>query len=272
MDLEEYVRFLRRSGHAAPTDSPLRRLVKALLPAPLRGGLKCRLTRAAEPYSRIRARRLAARAGPLRIHLGSGVSPKPGWVNVDLVGAKADLWWDVTRSLPFRDHQVDAVFHEHLLEHLSLEQGLALIRECRRVLKEDGTLRIVVPDCQGYLVSYAEGGTFLEEAKPGRPTSLLAASEVFLRHGHRSAYDFETLSLLCREAGFAGVERSSYGGGRLQPCPDSEHRRWESLYVEAVKRSREWGAPLERGGGGVNGGRREGAGAGRAIRRTWHDR
>jgi predicted SAM-dependent methyltransferase len=234
MELEEYITFLQRSGHAAPTDSALRRSLKALLPAPLRGALKGGLTRVVEPYSRIRVRRISARAAPLRIHLGSGASPKPGWVNVDLVGAKVDLWWDVARRLPFGDHEVDAVFHEHLLEHLSLEQGLALTRECRRVLKEEGTLRIVVPDCQGYLASYANGGEFLEEAKPGRPTQLLAASEVFLRHGHRSAYDFETLALVCRKAGFDTLKRSSFGCGRLQPCPDSEHRRHESLYVEAA--------------------------------------
>lgn len=255
MELEEYIRFLQGAGRGAPTDSAPRRLLKAALPVPLRGALKGGLTRVSEPFSRIRARRLAAKAKPLRLHLGSGASPKPGWVNVDLLGAKVDLWWDVSRTLPFGDHQVDAVFHEHLLEHLSLEQGLALIRECRRVLKEEGTLRIAVPDCQGYLASYANGGTFLEQARPGRPTGLLAAAEVFLRHGHRSAYDFETLALVCKEAGFVDVERSSYGGGRLQPCPDSEHRRHESLYVEAVKRSRETRASPERRSERANGGR-----------------
>lgn len=264
MELQEYIRFLDRSGRASPNDSAARRLLKAMLPVPLRGALKWTLTRVAEPYSQIRARRIAARAAPLLVHLGCGASPKPGWLNVDLLGADVDLWWDVTRRLPFADGQVDAVFHEHLLEHLSLEQGLALTRECRRVLKEEGTLRIVVPDCQGYLASYAEDGAFLEEARPGRPTRLLAASEVFFRHGHRSAYDFETLALVCREAGFAVVERSPYGGGRIQPCPDSDHRQRESLYVEGVKRSRDARGTTERRAGSRNGGRARIVGARRA--------
>jgi predicted SAM-dependent methyltransferase len=236
MDLKEYISFLQQSERTAPTDSVSRRTLKTILPVSLRGTLKQRLTQILVPYSRIRARQLAKSQTPLRLHLGCGASPKPDWVNVDLVGAEADLWWDVSRPLPFAASQVDVIFHEHLLEHLSLEQALALTHECQRVLKDGGILRIAVPDCQAYLASYADNRTFLEESRPGRPTALLAAAEVFLRHGHRSAYDLETLTLLCKEAGFAEVEPSYYGGGQLQLCPDSEHRRGESLYVEATKR------------------------------------
>lgn len=237
MDLKEYISFLQQSERTTPTDSVSRRTLKTVLPISLRGTIEQRLTQMLVPYSRIRARQLAKSQTPLRLHLGCGASPKPGWVNVDLVGVEADLWWDVARRLPFAASQVDVIFHEHLLEHLPLDQALALTRECQRVLKDGGVLRIAVPDCQAYLASYAENRTFLEESRPGRPTALLAAAEVFFRHGHRSAYDLETLTLLCKEAGFAEVAPSHYGGGQLQPCPDSEHRRNDSLYVEAVKRA-----------------------------------
>jgi hypothetical protein len=49
-------------------------------------------------------------------------------------------------------------------------------------------------------------------------------------------YDFETLEVMLREVGFAVVKRSAFGEGRLTPSPDSEGRRQETLYVEAIKR------------------------------------
>jgi len=48
-------------------------------------------------------------------------------------------------------------------------------------------------------------------------------------------YDFETLKLILQEAGFTAVERSAFGEGRLATSLDSEDRRLETLYVEAVK-------------------------------------
>lgn len=234
MNLSEYVSFLQQAERTAPSDSGLRRLAKLAVPPPSRGAVKAALTQLIEPYSRLRARRLKPSATPLRLHLGCGSTRKPGWVNIDLFGTAADLWWNVSKPLPFSTRSVDAIFHEHLLEHLPLGRALALTRECRRVLKAGGTLRVVVPDSEASIASYTNNGEARGALNPERPTALLAASEVFQRHGHRSAYDFETLALLCREAGFEEVERASYGQSRLDPCPDSEHRRDRSLYVESV--------------------------------------
>lgn len=63
---------------------------------------------------------------------------------------------------------------------------------------------------------------------------MLALQEVFLRHGHRAAYDFETLELLLVASGFEAVRLCRFGVG-LPRGPDSSHRRAESIYVEATK-------------------------------------
>jgi predicted SAM-dependent methyltransferase len=235
MELEEYVQFLAESDRESPDDSTPRRLLKRAIPMELRGALKQLATRLGASFWRRRAQKLERDPEPLRLHLGCGATKKPGWVNIDLAGANVDLAWDITDPLPFQDGAVDVIFHEHLLEHLSLAKGLSLMRECHRLLKEGGVLRVAVPNCRNYLTAYASGDTLLDDLKPGRPTPLLAASEVFLRHGHRSAYDLETLTLLCKAGGFSAVRESSYGSGQIRPSPDSEHRRRESLYVESVK-------------------------------------
>jgi predicted SAM-dependent methyltransferase len=216
--------------------SLLRRFAKRVLPTALHYPVRSAATDALRLRERHHASNLA-RKGDIRLHLGSGRRRKPGWVNIDLfLGAPVDLGWKLPRPLPFAPQTVNAIFHEHLLEHLTLEQGLALLDECHRLLRLGGILRIGVPDAGGYLRAYAgDDRRILDEVRPGRPTRLLAIQEVFYRHGHRTMYDLETLTLLCKAAGFSRVEERSFGDSRLDPAPDSEGRRLETLYVEAVR-------------------------------------
>ena len=196
------------------------------------------LTLAVMPVQRRRARRLQS-IRPLRLHLGSASNRLPGWVNVDLVrpGRALDLYWDLRRPIPFPDSSVDAIFAEHLLEHLPFPAGIRLLRECRRVLRPGGIVRVGVPDLDRYVASYLGRDDIIERVRPGRPTRAIALGEPFFLYGHRCMYDFETMRRALVDAGFIKVERSSFGEGRLQPSPDSIGRRDETMYVEA------WGTP-----------------------------
>ena len=208
-----------------------KRVAKRLFPAPLRMRPRLVATRAL----RVReGRRLAALPRPLRLHLGSGNEHKDGWVNIDLAGYPVEAAWNLARPLPLPGGSAEAVFHEHLLEHLTLEQGLAFCVESHRLLRPGGILRVGVPDAGAAAHSYADdAGAFLERVRPGRPTAMLALQELFYYAGHRTMYDFETLVLLLRAAGFGEPERRAFGETALEPPPDSAHRRDETLYVEA---------------------------------------
>ena len=108
------------------------------------------------------------------------------------------------------------------------------MEDCFRVLRPQGVLRIGVPDLRRYIEAYMGDGSFLEEMRPGRPTRALAMQELFFRHGHRSAFDWDTLALITQAAGFSSCERRLFGESLLDPVPDSEERRGETLYVECV--------------------------------------
>lgn len=78
------------------------------------------------------------------------------WVNIDFAPA-SDLVKkvNVLEGLPFDNDSFDVVYSSHFLEHLSPEQAKFFLRECYRVLKPGGIIRIVVPDleniCREYL-------------------------------------------------------------------------------------------------------------------------
>lgn len=193
------------------------------------------LTTILVPSQAQKARQLARSGANLKLHLGCGNTLLDGWINLDLVHPtrKQQLHWDLRRGIPFPDESVQAIFTEHMLEHLTLPDALTLLKECRRVLNAEGILRIGVPDLERYALSYLGRDPLIDLHRPCRPTRGIAFSEIFFFYGHRSMYDFDTLNVLLREAGFSHVARCEFGSGSLQPCPDSSLRADETLYVEA---------------------------------------
>ena len=83
------------------------------------------------------------------LNVGCGRRFHADWVNVDLVPSDESVQaYDISKGLPFGDGQFDAVYHSHVLEHLTPETGRALLAECWRVLKPGGVVRVVVPDLE----------------------------------------------------------------------------------------------------------------------------
>lgn len=194
------------------------------------------LTTARLPLERRRAATIAADGRALRLHLGCSDVYLEGWLNVDMADPRhrLDLSWDLRRGIPLPDGRADAIFAEHLFEHIGLDGGLSLMRECRRVLAPGGVVRITVPDLERYARSYLGDDPLLDDCRGGRPTRAMAFEEIFFHHGHRAMYDFETMALMLRSVGFEAVERSAFGESRLSPVPDGANRRPETLYVEAL--------------------------------------
>lgn len=64
----------------------------------------------------------------------------------------ADLTKDL--PLPFPDDSFDAIYSYHILEHLTPEAGLRVMREWRRVLKPGGICRVSTPDLAFFAEDY----------------------------------------------------------------------------------------------------------------------
>ena len=235
-DIGTYVAYLKDERSRGLPRGTAAGLLRRVSSPGLRDAAKLYGTTLFAPINGRRARAIAARRTDLRLHLGSGANRLPGWVNIDLVGMGSDLAWDLRRRLPFPDGSARAAFLEHVIEHFALADALAVLKDCHRVLAAGGTIRVGVPDLGRYIRSYAGDGELIEQARPNRPTPLLAVAEVAQFHGHRSAYDAETLVLLLEEAGFIDVDVRSFGESKtLDPVPDLEVRRLDTVYAEGTR-------------------------------------
>jgi predicted SAM-dependent methyltransferase len=188
----------------------------------------------------------------LLLNVGAGECGKEGWINLDAFpGTKIDCLYDARKRLPFPSGSIKGIFSEHFFEHLDYtEEAPLFLRECYRVLRKGGVLRIIVPDAEKYLMAYAQGGW--REFKSLRPlddqmrdpyygweynTRMELVNHVF-RQGqqHKFAYDFETIEFLLKRNGFQDVRKQEYGRSVMpEICIDLEIRRTESLYVESIK-------------------------------------
>ena len=147
-------------------------------------------------------------AVPLRLHLGCGQSPIPGWLNIDVqLLPGVDRVLDVRRGLPFEN--VAAIYGEHFLEHLELEEGLACLVECRRALAPDGILRVSTPNLDWVLAShYRYGGWATEEEAI---SDCFRMNRAFHGWGHRFLYNRQALEAALSAAGFSTITMHRYG-------------------------------------------------------------
>src|SRR3954447_6634717 len=74
---------------------------------------------------------------------------------------------DLRKPLPFDSGVFDAVYANHVLEHLTPSEAEGLAAELRRVLKAGGTARLVVPDLESAARNYLHClGEYLSDPSP----------------------------------------------------------------------------------------------------------
>ena len=183
------------------------------------------------------ARRLTAFAGPRRLCLGSGHAPIPGWINIDYE-PPADVLLDLRYGIPVPEGSIDTIYSEHLVEHLSLDAASALFRECRRILKPGGVLRIATPDLEDLVTEYRRDWRsrhdWINWPEYGYIDTPVRMVNVAMREwGHRYLYDFTELALRLGEAGFERVDRAELGTSAFPELGGLETRADSRLIIEA---------------------------------------
>ncbi|WP_338767944.1 methyltransferase domain-containing protein [Bernardetia sp. ABR2-2B] len=181
----------------------------------------------------------------ISLNVGAGPFGKKGWINVDMFKLdNVTFTYDCRRKMPFRDNSVKRIRCEHVFEHLTMQDEVPdFLRECRRVLKEDAVLRIVVPDITKFIKAYYEKDMVLwkemgfEVGNEEAPTAAYLLNHVFRQDGeHKFAYDFETLKHVVKKAGFSKVIHQKWKVSIDDKLKDDlENHRPYSLYVDCIK-------------------------------------
>jgi len=168
-------------------------------------GLHVRAVKLLERFGRWRRQR--ARIEPIRqhidrLHIGCGPQALAGWTNVDIeFFPGVDVVRDVRDGLPFTGARY--VYAEHFIEHLTYDEALRFLKECRAALRDDGVLRVSTPNLDWVLETHYRG--------PERVGICFAINKAFRGWGHQFLYNEETLVATLQAAGFAEVKFFAYG-------------------------------------------------------------
>ncbi len=181
---------------------------------------------------------------PVKLNIGCGTDYKEGWINIDNNSddniTRLDLNWDLRYPLPCEDGSVDFIFHEHFMEHLTVEEGIRSTKDFLRVLKPGGVLRIATPDLDEAVTSYQDQKW---KEKPFIKRFQLEFVETkaeminmkFRWWGHKWLYDWEELDRRLREAGCQHIRRCKLRKSAYPELCGLETRDESTLIAEVRK-------------------------------------
>lgn len=85
--------------------------------------------------------------------------------------------WNLLAGIPFPDDTFDVVYHSHFLEHLDRSVVSSFFKECYRVVKPAGVLRIVVPDLEIRCRNYVETLNLMSQTTRPDPSTFARHKE-----------------------------------------------------------------------------------------------
>jgi predicted SAM-dependent methyltransferase len=150
------------------------------------------------------------------LHIGCGGNHLDRWLNTELCPRGDEIFLDATRRFPLPDASFDYIYSEHMIEHIPYASAVDMLRECHRVLRSGGLIRLVTPD-MAFLRTLLEPpyspqvSEYIEYSRrehkvDGPPGSGLHVFNHFMRAwGHQFIYDQPTLSALLADTGFHDV-------------------------------------------------------------------
>lgn len=161
--------------------------------------------------------------GTKMLQIGAGQTSLNGWLSTDISSSSdSTVFLDARKPFPFEDAVFDYVYSEHMIEHLSWDEGSFMLREIRRILKPGGFVRIATPDLEVLLALYSRNqgalgekyvrwitDTFLPEAGLYDPSFVI--NNAFRNWGHQFIYDGTLMRMAMVSAGFVDIKRCSPG-------------------------------------------------------------
>ena len=199
----------------------------------------------------------------LKLHLGCGHDVREGQVNID-VDLNFDIphdhpdffYWNMMKGLPLANESCVSIYSSHFFEHLFIDDAVALLRECHRVLARGGVLRLALPNQEEMCVRYLRRDRshwpmlnlavmFPDAADPFDPqqvpygnfmnTAIFQPNRLYRENEHKIWWDTENTTHELQKIGFTDAHVSDFQKGVDLPDAPGEPRRFGSFYIEAIK-------------------------------------
>lgn len=175
----------------------------------------------------------------LMLHIGCGKVYFNGWINIDIGSEKADLKHDIVNPLPYEDNTIDFIYNEHLIEHLTVQDGLVVLSDFYRVLKKGGVLRIATPNLDYVMFKYfffwRRQNWITQYGYTWMKTKAEMINICFRDWGHQYLYNRQELERRLREAGFNKFYKQKFNKSNYPELSNKETREDSRLILEAEK-------------------------------------
>lgn len=170
------------------------------------------------------------------LNIGCGKIHLSGFVNMD-IEQPYDKKLDARKGLPYTDQTVNGIYSEHFFEHLTQAEGLRFLRECRRVLKPDGIVRIAMLDLDDVINRYVSedwrGDGDMFKLGYDWVSNRCEMLNIGMREwGHKHVYNEEELTRIAQMAGLEPTRRCEHGKSDTPEFVGRETRNSSKLIME----------------------------------------
>ncbi len=152
---------------------------------------------------------------------------------------------DIVKGLPLASKSCAAIYASHVLEHLTLEEFRAALRNTYELLQPNGVFRLVVPDLETLARQY------LDSPEPAAAEDFMKGSCLGVEQRSRNMggffrfwlgnsehlwmWDLKSLKHELEAAGFVSVRRCCFGDEPIFSDVEEEGRFEDAVAVESRK-------------------------------------
>ena len=140
----------------------------------------------------------------IKVHLGCGKRDfGPDWFHVDGSNFPHVTSNDIV-NLPFEKNSVDVIYASHVLEYFDREEATEVLGKWYSVLKNEGVIRLAVPDFEIISELYNSKRYDLNSfVGPLYGKMEMAGENIY----HKTTYDFNSLKQKLSSVGFYSIMR-----------------------------------------------------------------
>jgi predicted SAM-dependent methyltransferase len=162
----------------------------------------------------------------------------PEWVNLSREGNFVNSWGS---AMPFKAAVFDGILLSHVLEHMDCHACVKVLKECHRILKPEGVVRISIPCAKKFhdlttigFTAWGEGSW--NDSNPSYSRMTFMEYALFFL-GHVQVMSLDSIKCMLYLAGFRIYEEKAETGTNswIPEITTIDNRQVFSAFMEAKK-------------------------------------